>query len=97
MLKKLILLTGIFVLFARTEGWAATATWIGAANGSWSVGTNCSGTGGSPPGSTDDVVFDSTSNTTSTVDAGFSGTIASLSINSGYTSLITLGRLEMGT
>jgi len=78
--------------WAKAPGSGKVATWIGPAGGNWSTGANWSGTGGLAPGPGDDVVFNSTTNTNSTVDASFGGSIGSLRIDSGYTQTITLSR-----
>ena len=71
-------------------GWDPTVTWIGPAGGTWSTDANWSS--GADPGAGDDVVFDGTANTNSTVDSSFAGTIGSLSLNSGYTAQVTMAR-----
>ncbi|MFA5946467.1 MAG: hypothetical protein WC813_00395 [Patescibacteria group bacterium] len=80
---------------------AVTRTWDGggtdgtcgggAGDGNkWSCAANWSAD--TVPVSGDVVVFDGTSTKDSTIDAGFAGTITSLSINSGYTGTITMAR-----
>ena len=80
----------LFVLFflptltyaATWDGGGADNNWSTCAN--WSLDT-C-------PGSSDTVVFDGTSTKNSTIDSGFAGTVNALSINSGYTGIITQAR-----
>lgn len=65
--------------------------WDGhAADSNWSNLDNW--TGNTVPGPTDNVVFNNTSTKISAIDAGFAGTIASLSVNTGYTGTITQSR-----
>ncbi|MFA5945917.1 MAG: hypothetical protein WC802_03350 [Patescibacteria group bacterium] len=81
--------------------YAATITWDGegadgtcgggAGDGNkWSCALNW--LGDTLPGAGDAVVFDTTSTKNATVDAGFTGTITSISINAGYTGTITMAR-----
>lgn len=72
----------------------STFTWTGATNANWSVSTNWSQSGpvdpdGVPDGD-DDVQF-TTGAVASTINAGFAGTILSLTLN-GYTGTITASR-----
>jgi hypothetical protein len=70
---------------------AATITWVGAgADTNWSTAANWSTN--SVPTATDIVVFDGTNTGNSTIDSGFSGTVAGVQINSGYTGTITQAR-----
>ncbi len=72
--------------------YAATRTWDGGCGGdtSWSCDANWSSD--TEPASGDTVVFDNTSDNNSTVDATFGGTIAVVTISSGYDGTITLAR-----
>ncbi|MFA5946052.1 MAG: hypothetical protein WC802_04060 [Patescibacteria group bacterium] len=81
--------------------YAATITWDGggadgtcgggAGDGNkWSCALNWSGD--TLPGAGDAVVFDATSTKNATVDAGFAGTVTSISMNAGYTGTITMAR-----
>lgn len=71
---------------------AATRTWDGGggADTNWSTDANWSSD--TEPVSGDTVVFDNTSDNNSVVDAGFTGVVTSVSINSGYDGTITLAR-----
>src|SRR5258708_2566000 len=112
MMKKYLLILiclGAFYLFVSpSKAFAGTYCWAGSGSGAganWSVGSNwinIAGTpygAGSPPGNTDDVVFDPSktlctggtpTNNNSTVDASFSGgQVGSISIKSGYTGTVT--------
>ncbi|MBI3615644.1 MAG: filamentous hemagglutinin N-terminal domain-containing protein, partial [Candidatus Omnitrophica bacterium] len=74
-------------------GWDPVGTWTNVSgDGLWSTATNWSGLGGAVPGAGDDLVFDGTSNTASSVDAAFGGQAGSLSMNAGYTNTVTLNR-----
>lgn len=77
-----------------SPGWDPTGTWTnGGGDGLWSNGNNWSGLGGGvAPGSGDDVVFDGTNSSDSTIDSSFAGAITSLTIQSGYTGTITMQR-----
>src|SRR5207302_8066934 len=69
----------------------ANFTWIGLGiDTSWLTTGNWQG--GVVPGSSDTPIFDGNSSKNSTVVAGFAGTIGNLTINTGYTGTITLGR-----
>jgi len=59
--------------------------WQGSVGGNWSNGSNWSS---GVPGSTTNVLFNATDNNASTIDSGFSGSVANLFIN-GYTGTIT--------
>ncbi|MFT5207338.1 MAG: filamentous hemagglutinin family protein [Candidatus Omnitrophota bacterium] len=74
--------------------WDPTGTWSnGGGTNIWSDVDNWSGLGGAAtPGAGDAVVFDGTSNTASSVDASFAGTIGSLSLSVGYSNTVTLAR-----
>ncbi len=75
------------VTFVQT----ATITWDGGAgDGLWSSALNWSTD--TVPTTTDDVVFDGTSVSDATIDAGFQGTVQSIQIQSGYTGTITPAR-----
>ncbi|MFA6963936.1 MAG: hypothetical protein WC227_04505 [Patescibacteria group bacterium] len=66
-----------------------TCVWVGlGADSNWSTSLNWSGN--EIPVSTCDVIFNSSSSTASTLDAGFTNHIKSLSIISGYTNTVTL-------
>lgn len=68
---------------------AATATWDGGGgDNNWSTCANWSSD--TCPVAGDAVVFNSTSTKDSTVDAGFTSTVGTLTISSGYTGTITL-------
>lgn len=70
---------------------AGTAVWDGGgSSNNWSEAANWVGDTLPVAGST--VVFNSTSLKNATVDAGFAGTVAGVSINSGYTGIVTLAR-----
>ncbi len=72
-------------------GWDPTGTWTnGGGNGLWSNTLNWSGLGGATPGAGDDLVFNGTSTANSFVDPIFLNSIGSLSVNAGYTGVITL-------
>lgn len=64
------------------DGGGGTNSWSNAAN--WSADTI--------PTAADDVVFDATSTKNSTIDAGFAGSVGSITINPGYTGTITTSR-----
>ena len=79
----------------NNTGWnfvaPAAFTWIGeGVDTSWLTTANWQG--GVVPGAGNSPIFDATSSRDSLVVAGFAGTIANLSINTGYTGTITLGR-----
>ncbi len=82
----------VFVfLFPLLKVSAAVITWDrGGGNDNWSTCANWSGD--TCPGSSDIATFDSTSNTSSNVDASFAGTVQGINITTGYTSTITLQR-----
>lgn len=100
----LIVVIGIVVSFAFVSVnsiQAATYTWDGggtdgtcggnAGDGNkWSCAANWSTN--IVPTSTDSVIFDATSTKNATIDASFAGSVASISINSGYTGTITQAR-----
>jgi len=70
---------------------AATRTWDGeGTTNNWSEAANWSDN--TVPVTADAVVFDGTSTKSSTVDAAFTGTVTTLSINSGFNGILTLGR-----
>jgi hypothetical protein len=70
--------------------------WVASAPGNWSNAANWSYYSGGPGGyallSTHTAVFDSGSVQISTIDAGFGGTISSVTINTGYTGTVYLTR-----
>lgn len=67
---------------------AAVITWDnGGGDSNWSTCDNW--VGDACPGSSDVATFDGTSNTVSTIDAGFAGSVQGLDLNAGYTSTIT--------
>ena len=76
--------------FGNNTGWDTDPVWSAGAAGNWSTASNWDT--GVVPGPTDTVTFDATSVQNSTVDTNFSGTIATLNVNSGYTGTITLSR-----
>lgn len=81
----------LFFLLSVTPSFAATRTWDGQGHdNNWSTQLNWSEN--TVPTSADAVVFNGTSTKDSTVDATFSGTLTSISINSGYTGTVTLER-----
>lgn len=70
---------------------AATLTWDG--GGSTANWNDClNWTTDTCPGASDDVIFDSTTTTDATIDGSFGGTVASVTISSGYTGTITQAR-----
>ncbi len=71
---------------------AATITWDGGGgvDTNWSTATNWSTD--SLPTATDIVVFDGTNTGDSTIDAGFNGTVAGITIDAAYTGTITQSR-----
>jgi len=79
--------------YGDNTGWTGLAsttqaTWIGGgSDNNWSTAANWSTN--SVPTSTTNVVFDSTSTKNATIDTSFAGSVASISINSGYTGTIT--------
>ena len=75
---------------AGMMGEAAVRTWTGlGTDNNWSTAGNWNG---GVPGSTDTALFDGTTNKNAVVDAGFPGTVASLTLASGYTGTNTLNR-----
>ncbi|MBI4352639.1 MAG: hypothetical protein HY593_01810, partial [Candidatus Omnitrophica bacterium] len=69
--------------------WDPFITWTNVGGDSlWSNPLNWSA--GVTPGAGDDAVFDGTSNTNSTVDTDFSGSLGGILMNAGYTSTITV-------
>jgi hypothetical protein len=78
------------LLEAREVPSAVTWTGGGGSNHNWSDAANWNTS--VVPRATDTVTFDGTSANNSAVDAAFGGTVAGISINSGYTGTITLGR-----
>jgi len=64
--------------------------WYGGADSNWSTAGNWSKA--SVPGTLDMVYFNSSSETDSTIDGSFGGSIAGLSIGAGYANTVTLGR-----
>src|ERR1700722_13406053 len=84
----------LFILTIHiNHAFAGSCTWNGGgSDNNWSTAANwgagCTGTGGIPS-SSDTVTFDGTSTKNATIDTGFSGSIAALNINSGYTGTIT--------
>ncbi|HLD51658.1 MAG TPA: LamG-like jellyroll fold domain-containing protein, partial [Sediminibacterium sp.] len=64
--------------------------WGGASSTAWSTAANWQG--GEVPDAGDDVVFNGTGNTASSIDDSFAGSVGSISINSGYTNIITNNR-----
>ena len=98
-LKPFLWLVFPLALFAVTNissASAATCTWTnGGGNGLWSTAANWSC--GNVPLATDDVVFDSTSVATSTLDVGVNGTTTkSLSLNAGFTTALIIKRTDAG-
>lgn len=84
-----IMLVGGMVLVPTAQ--AAVVTWDGGGStNNWSDGTNWSTN--SVPASTDSVVFDSTSTKNATIDSSFGDTISAVSMNAGYTGIITQAR-----
>src|SRR5260221_4878030 len=83
---------GLLLIFLNNTIFASgTVTWDGGGGtNNWSDCVNW--TSNTCPGATDDVVFDGTSTKNATIDASFTGTINSFSINSGYTGTITQSR-----
>ncbi|WKZ31414.1 MAG: response regulator [Candidatus Dojkabacteria bacterium] len=80
-----------FFNFFRSPAKAATYTWDGGgATENWSECTNWSTD--VCPTSADSVIFDGTSSKNSTVDSSFGGTITAVSINAGYSGVVTQGR-----
>jgi adhesin HecA-like repeat protein len=73
---------------------AVTYTWTGAGNGNWSDPNDWvdANNNHAVPTANDDVVFNSTGNSLSTVDTGFGGTIHNVTIQSGYTQDLWLSR-----
>jgi hypothetical protein len=80
------------LLTAPGNAHAASKTWDGGcgADTSWSCAGNWSDN--AVPGAGDTVTFNSASTSSSTVDAGFAGTVASVNIGAGYTGTISLDR-----
>lgn len=81
----------------NTINWLQTAcTWTGAgANDNWSTAANWSNS--TIPTSSCAVTFDDTSTDPSIVDGGFTNSISSLTIDTGYTNVVTLNTsLSMG-
>ncbi len=79
----------------NNSGWSFVTpvdfTWIGdGVDANWVTAANWQG--GVAPGAANTAIFDDNSTKNSTVDAGFAGTIANLSINTGYTGTIDLAR-----
>jgi filamentous hemagglutinin family protein len=73
--------------------WDPVGTWTnGNFTGIWSDSLNWTGLGGATPGGGDDVVFDGTDITDSLIDLAFAGSINSLSLNAGYTGVLSMGR-----
>lgn len=93
LLQSVIVLVFAFIgviLMAKPAA-AATRTWDGGgADNNWSSCANWSGD--TCPGNLDDTVFNGTSTKASSVDAGFAGTVQSLTINAGYSGTITQAR-----
>src|SRR4051794_17687054 len=70
----------------------ATFTWDGGGTtNNWSDSDNWDQVPVATPGPDDDVVFNSTSTKASILDASFTASIKGLSINSGYTNILSLG------
>src|SRR5258708_18294115 len=82
--------------FHVNQAFAGSCTWNGGGvDNNWSTAANwsagCTGTGGVPSAS-DSVTFDGTSTKNATIDSSFTGSVASLTINAGYTGIITQSR-----
>ena len=88
MRRILVGVCAVIVCFAASVN-GTDKTWDnneGNGDGNWSTGTNWNPEG--VPGSSDNAIFDGTSTDPCTVDSA--ATVASLSINSGYTDTITM-------
>jgi len=68
---------------------ANTCTWIGAGAGNWNDAARWSGCGATIPQNGDSVIFSGASSSAVSVNVA-TNTLASLSVNSGYTSTITI-------
>ncbi|MEI6039866.1 MAG: InlB B-repeat-containing protein [Candidatus Berkelbacteria bacterium] len=76
---------------AVSFGVDGTCIWDGGAgDNNWSSADNW--TGNTVPSSSCDIIFDATSTKASTIDAGFAGTIKTLTMSTGYTNTITQSR-----
>src|SRR5579862_1149206 len=84
-LRTFVLIIGMLAASAS----AATITWQGGVDNNFSTGGNW--VGGSAPGSSDDAVIASTSNSI-VYDTGAPSTLNSLSLNSGFTGSLTLAQ-----
>lgn len=93
-----ILITALFIFLGGSllllpgKAQAATRTWDGGCGATitWSCDANWSSD--TKPVAGDIVVFNNTSDNNSTVDVGFSGTITTININSGYDGTLSLAR-----
>lgn len=91
--KRLLVAFVLFVFlgsffYYTNQARGATYTWDGeGATNNWSDCDNW--TSNTCPGSADTAAFDGTNTSDSIVDTGFSGTVAAVDINSGYTGTIT--------
>jgi signal transduction histidine kinase len=84
-----VMLLPLVTLIDIKPAYAASKIWDGGGTGNnWSTPENWLPDG--VPQAGDDVVFDGTSTKASTIDASFTNTIGSLSINSGYANTITI-------
>ncbi len=86
-----LICAGIFFTPSLNTAHAATKTWGG--GGSTNNWTECANwVGGVCPNSGDDIVFNTTSTKDSTIDASATSTVASISINTGYTGTLVQQR-----
>ena len=93
-LPILIIIAGFYLFASPGKVFAATKCWVGGAGANWSTAGSWSPSGA--PGSGDVATFDpgvcgggTGTNTNSTVDASFAGTVSAVNITSGYTQTIT--------
>jgi hypothetical protein len=82
----------VFLLLFAGRAEAATRTWDGGcgAETAWSCAANWSEN--TVPGAADTALFNATSSQNSTVDAGFAGSVGSVTINTGYAGTVSLAR-----